>query len=150
MTLPTALYPVGQAASVAEFASGYYTGTGDAGVIPIKVGFTPRYVKIQNLTDRISYEWFQGMTNTNTIKTAVDGTQTLDTNSIILVGDKVFTATEVAFPAPGAQTPDDGVQGTTTITKIVPDRTKEPLSITGGASGADVNLVKAYAWFALG
>jgi len=154
MTLPVALFAtrgLGQEGGVANFASGFYTGTGDAGVIPIRVGFIPRYVKLVNLTDRISYEWFEGMTNTNVIKTVAAGTITLDANSCILVGDQVFSQSEVAYPLPGAQTPDDGAQGLVTITRIIPDRTKEPLSITAGTSGADVNVnAKAYAWMALG
>lgn len=151
MTLPTALYAANQAGSVTGIASGSYTGTGDAGVIPIKCGFVPRYVKLMNVTDCISYEWFEGMASTNTIKQVANGTSTLDTNSCILVGNKTVTSTQVAYPAPGAQTPDDGVNGTTTVTQVVPDRTLEPLSITGGASGANVNIsAKVYAWVAVG
>jgi hypothetical protein len=46
-----------------------------------EVGFTPRYVKFTNLTDRISVEWFEGMADDTCLKTAAAGTQTLETTN---------------------------------------------------------------------
>lgn len=48
-------------------------------------GFRPRRVTIFNLTDRISYEWFEGMTGTHCIYAIANGTRTLDTASKITV-----------------------------------------------------------------
>jgi hypothetical protein len=46
-----------------------------------EVGFTPRYIKFTNLTDRVSIEWFEGMAANTCLKTAAGGTQTLETSN---------------------------------------------------------------------
>ena len=59
-----------------------------------EVGFTPRYIKFTNLTDRISVEWFEGMAANTCLKTAAAGTQTLETtNGGITVCDSNGDAT---------------------------------------------------------
>ncbi len=45
----------------------------------ITLGFQPRYVCLENVTDRIKYEWFDGNANGTTLKTVAAGTRTLDT-----------------------------------------------------------------------
>lgn len=50
----------------------------------LTLGFTPRKVKWHNLTDRISYEWFEGMANGTTLKTVAAGTRTLDTADVAI------------------------------------------------------------------
>lgn len=50
------------------------------------LGFRPRYVRLENATDRISYEWFEGMAADSAIKTVAAGTRTLDTSNGISVG----------------------------------------------------------------
>ena len=56
-------------------------------------GFRPRYIPVTNLTDRIMWEWFEGMTEGHAIKTVAAGTRTLDTASELLpevtVGQRV-------------------------------------------------------------
>lgn len=42
------------------------------------VGFNPRVIRIHNLTDRISAEWFQGMADASCLYTVAAGTRTLD------------------------------------------------------------------------
>lgn len=42
------------------------------------LGFTPRYIRVENVTDRISLEWFDGMADDSCIKTAAAGTRTLE------------------------------------------------------------------------
>lgn len=44
------------------------------------VGYVPRYVRVENATDRISLEWFEGMTTAHAVKTAAAGTRTLETS----------------------------------------------------------------------
>lgn len=45
------------------------------------LGFTPRYVRFWNVTDRICVEWFEGMAANSCLKTAANGTQTLEITS---------------------------------------------------------------------
>lgn len=57
----------------------------DAGTPALKtitLGFTPRYVLWLNETDRVSHEWFEGMADGTTLKTAANGTRTLDTADV--------------------------------------------------------------------
>ena len=57
------------------------------------VGFTPRYVRFQNITDRISVEWFEGMTADTCLKTAAAGTKTIETTNLgITICDSDGTA----------------------------------------------------------
>ena len=49
------------------------------------VGFTPRYVRVDNVTDRIMFEWYQGMTTDYAVKTVAAGTRTLETSGGITV-----------------------------------------------------------------
>lgn len=48
-------------------------------------GFRPRYVCVENITDRIKYEWYEGMAITDYIKTVAAGTRTLGTDSVLSV-----------------------------------------------------------------
>lgn len=43
------------------------------------VGFQPDYVKFVNLTDRVTVEYYAGMTANTCLKTAANGTRTLET-----------------------------------------------------------------------
>lgn len=49
------------------------------------LGFTPRYIKVENATDRISYEWYTGMTSDHAVKTIAAGTRTLETSAGVTV-----------------------------------------------------------------
>lgn len=44
----------------------------------IDVGYRPKYVRWTNLTDRVTIEFFEGMTQGTCLKTAASGTQTLE------------------------------------------------------------------------
>lgn len=46
------------------------------------VGFTPRYIRVENVTDRIAVEWFEGMAADTCVKTAAAGTKTLETTNL--------------------------------------------------------------------
>lgn len=57
------------------------------------LGFTPRYIKVENVTDRISTEWYEGMAADTCIKTAAAGTKTIETtNKGLTVCDSDGTA----------------------------------------------------------
>ena len=57
------------------------------------VGFTPRYIRFQNITDRIAVEWFEGMAADTCLKTAAAGTKTIETTNLgITICDSDGTA----------------------------------------------------------
>lgn len=66
-----------------------------AAALTLTLGFTPRYFKLVNLTDRITDEWFEGMASASSLHAVAAGTQTLETtNGIAISGTSVtFTAT---------------------------------------------------------
>lgn len=148
-----------QSGGVTNFASGYYTGDGTQGAIAVNIGFTPRYVKLMNLTDLLFYEYFEGMdaaladtdVDDTLLTTGSTGAVTNDDNNAIQTNASVVTSTQVAFPAPGAQSPDDGVNGTTTVTTVATDKSKPRLQFNAGSSGAITNVnSKVYLWMAFG
>lgn len=48
-------------------AVGTVTGTGAA--LNVELGFSPKYVKVVNVTDPTVFEWFEGMADASAIKT---------------------------------------------------------------------------------
>lgn len=46
--------------------------------VVVNLGFTPRYVTWENVTDRIKGEWYEGMAANSCIKTIAAGTRTLE------------------------------------------------------------------------
>jgi hypothetical protein len=57
------------------------------------LGFVPKYIKVENVTDRISAEWYLGMAADTCVKTAAAGTKTLETtNKGLTVCDSDGTA----------------------------------------------------------
>lgn len=61
--------------------------------IEIVVGFKPKYVKWENVTDRICGEFYDGMAANSCIKTAAAGTRTLEVTS----GNGGITLTQTGF-----------------------------------------------------
>ena len=67
-----------------------------ADYVVMAVGFTPRYIRWENITDRTMVEWFAGMADDTCIKTAAAGTRTLETtNKGITVCDSDGTASTI-------------------------------------------------------
>lgn len=59
----------------------------------VNLGFTPKYVAWENVTDRIKVEWYEGMAANTCIKTVAAGTRTLETtNGGITICDADGTA----------------------------------------------------------
>lgn len=55
-----------------------------------KLGFKPRYVRVDNVTDRIMLEWYEGMTSAHAVKTVAAGTRTLETfGGVTVTGDTI-------------------------------------------------------------
>jgi len=67
-------------------AVGAFMDTGTVKQSVIKLGFVPRHIKLVNATDRISYEWYEGMAADSALKQIAAGTGTLETSSGITVG----------------------------------------------------------------
>ena len=58
------------------------------------VGYTPLYIRVENSTDRISNEWFAGMTSGHAVRTIAAGTRTLETSG----GPTVAAGGVIGFP----------------------------------------------------
>ena len=59
----------------------------------VTLGFTPKYVVWENVTDRIKVEWYEGMAANTSIKTIAAGTRTLETtNGGVTICDSDGTA----------------------------------------------------------
>jgi hypothetical protein len=155
------LGPVSQSMGVVNYASGSYvgdwtTGGDGAGVnaMTVHIGFTPRYVRLVNMTTGDQYEWMEGMAATKTLMTtASTGANSIDANSVIVANAVIATVTEVATAAPGSGGAGYGTSGTTTVTYGRPDPTLPDLvfNSTAGASGAPVNALNSlYVWMAQG
>lgn len=67
-------------ASVVNVAVGRYKDTDTAAAFDITTGFKPRYVRVVNVDDRETIEWFEGMADASALKTQAAGTQTLATS----------------------------------------------------------------------
>jgi hypothetical protein len=71
---------------VVNYANGYMVSNADAAApVELSLGFTPRQFRITNLTDRISYEWQEGMASGSAIKTIATGVRTLDASGDLTV-----------------------------------------------------------------
>lgn len=68
-----------------NFANGRFTLTASSitatDYIVQQLGFVPRKIVVENVTDRIRVEWHEGMTADTCIKTAANGTRTLETTN---------------------------------------------------------------------
>jgi hypothetical protein len=49
--------------------------------IQLTVGFKPRYIRVCSNTSRIQVEWWEGMADDTCIKTAANGTRTIETTN---------------------------------------------------------------------
>ena len=56
-----------------------------AGVMTITPGFIPKYVKVINVTDRLTQEWYQGMNTGDFLEHAANGDTTLETDDKLTV-----------------------------------------------------------------
>lgn len=65
--------------------------TGTVAARKFVTGFTPRYVKVVNETDRIEEEWYEGMANSEGLIRVANGTGTLVTSNGIIPAADGFT-----------------------------------------------------------
>lgn len=78
---------------VMRIATGRYLDTGTVAAYDFDdLGFTPKYVKVSNVTSRDQLEWFEGMADASAVKTVAAGTRTLITTlGITPLTNKGFT-----------------------------------------------------------
>lgn len=119
---------VSQSAGVVDMACFFYTGDG-SGSIACTVGFTPRWVKVVDMTDATIYEWIAGMAATDSIKVVTAGTTTVDTNSAVVTNSKMNTITTTGVYAAGSQGPGDGTLINTTVIVDSPDLSLPQLTL---------------------
>lgn len=67
-------------------AVGMFKDTGTVKKTAIKLGFVPRYVKLIDLTNNDTYEWFEGMAADSAFKSVDAGDQSLVVSNGITVG----------------------------------------------------------------
>jgi hypothetical protein len=74
----------------------YLDDAGSPVAASIDLGYVPRYVRVDNVTDRTVLEWYEGMTSTHAAKTVAAGTRTLETSGGVTVsGDTIgFAVTQ--------------------------------------------------------
>lgn len=77
-----------QSGGRANVATGSFTGAGVA--VDVELGFTPRYIKLMNITDVIGAEYVEGMPAGTVLITVTAGGETADTNSLIVVDENGF------------------------------------------------------------
>ncbi len=86
-------------------ASGSRTGIRAAANFVLTLGFTPKYVKVSNLSDRITAEWFEDASNVLQLLTLANGARTY-ADCGVTVADNVVT---VVVATVGLETADDVV-----------------------------------------
>lgn len=107
----------------------FLDSAGSPATASIECGFKPSYIKFVNLTDRISYEFFEGMTAAHSLKIIADGTATEETSG--------------GFTLESSPTAVDLGTGTGTNT---PGPDIEP----HGFKFATITQNKQYYWYAIG
>lgn len=65
----------------------YLDSAGSPAAAVLNLGFSPRKFRWINLTDRIQWEWVEGMAAGTTLKTVAAGTVTLDTADVAISPD---------------------------------------------------------------
>jgi len=66
------------------------------GVLTITPGFVPNYVKVVDVTARITHEWFKGMNQGDYVKTVAAGTRSLETDDVLVVNETTGVVTILA------------------------------------------------------
>jgi len=84
-------------ASVRQRIQGQYLDSaGTPAAASLTPGFIPRYVKWINATDRVTHEWHEGMAAGTSLKTAANGTRTLDTSDVAISVDSTTGVITIA------------------------------------------------------
>jgi hypothetical protein len=92
---------------VKNSSSGSRTGTRVAADFEIVLGFSPRRIKVTNLTDRVSAEWFAESPASSQLKTVAAGTRTYEDCGVALNDEGNGFTVDVSVA--GLETDDDDV-----------------------------------------
>lgn len=147
MTLATAgITPVTQNPSnLTNFATGTYTGDGSASA-QLNIDFTPKYVKIWDLTDVFSWEWCQGMPANDTIYFTGSADMAVDTNNVISTNGQLVSVSSSGVYSPGGNGPGDGTLINTSLSVWNPNAANPNCTI--GTNGLISG--KSYVWMVFG
>ena len=147
MTLATAgITPVTQNPSnLLNFATGTYTGDGSASA-PLNIDFTPKYVKLLDLTDVYSWEWVQGMPANDTIYFTGSADMAIDANNVISTNGQLNAVASAGVYSPSGNGPGDGSLINTSLSVWAPNAANPNCTI--GTNGL-ING-KSYVWMAFG
>lgn len=84
-------------ASVVQIIQGrYLDDAANPAAASLTSGFIPRKVRWVNDTDRVEHEWVEGRAAGTTVKTAANGTRTLDTNDAAISVDSTTGVVTIA------------------------------------------------------
>lgn len=75
------------------------TNADAAAIVTLTLGFSPRYFKIINHTDRIVDEWLEGMASASSLHAVATGVLTLETTNGVAVSGGSVTLTAVTMAA---------------------------------------------------
>ena len=137
---------------VVNFASGSFQDTGTILATAIKLGFVPRYVRLENVTDRDGWEWFEGADNGTTLKTVAAGTRTLDTADAAINVGTLSTTTAGVYQVYEQTTYSVGVPGTAAAEDTDSSHTNTANEKVVGCwfPQAVLEASKQYRWHAMG
>ncbi len=83
--------------TLVNFATGsHFDDAVTPAALVVTCGFKPRYIRVVNLTDRVQYEWFDGMADANALKQVAAGTGTFETSATLTPGERGFTLAAAA------------------------------------------------------
>jgi hypothetical protein len=112
----------------AKYAQGSITFDATAIVaadyVTINIGFTPKYIRWENVTDRILNEWYDGMAAESAVNTIAVGTRTLSvtgSNKGFIVGNGLLTSSAAGpIPGPGqVQVSQNATLGAILASKVI-------------------------------
>lgn len=79
------------AQSVNAAAQGYFLdNAASPAALTALIGFKPRKITVENLTDRIKFEFYEGMAQNSMLQTLAAGTRTLVVSAAITTSDSGF------------------------------------------------------------
>ena len=76
----------------------YSDDAGSPAVATLYPGFKPRYVRVENVTDRIMWEWYEGSAAATCQLTVAAGTRTIITSAGVTVTVTDGARPSLAFP----------------------------------------------------
>ena len=79
-----------------------------ATTLTLTLGFVPTYVKVQNVTEKIFWEWYAGMNHGDYLDTTAAGAQSLETDDVFTVSVETRAGASVSQMNPSADTSPSG------------------------------------------